>query len=695
MTNPRKAPAPTTWTAPNNPFAIDCGLGVLEQIGQEVVEACEQRGGEEIGGLLLGVYDGARIHVHGFEPVQCEHATGPTFRLSANDRKALAEQLRTRPAGQGSTGQRVVGWYHSHTLSPLDLSVDDVILYDEYFPKSWQVALLLRPDGNGNLPACFYFRKAAPGDGRSMARSAPFSIAVNSHGIIADRRPSTEAGRIQSEAPPAPRPEPVEPGSAATPPKPIELPPPVRLRPQPVQTAPQPVEVRPKPARVEFPRQVVALKRNRAVLAVLASLFALAIASVLYLRFNFATGAKTANFLRLEAGYKNGSLQVSWDTAALGNAKAGDLEVRDGTVRGHITLDRPALLSGHFAWQPKSEVTAFRLSVPRADGVPLEGSATVVVQSLANQTKPQTAAEPEAARLSTPPAPERNPPQATSGPVSPPPIVSRPPDSAPPPPVKSEIPAKATPAKANPPTAAPLAAKIVEPPKPAPAKNVEPQQPSNTARTNEATPVQATKNIEQPKPAPPASPALEEQKQPEPPARRTEAPPAQTAQVLRPAIPDRPPAEASRPAPAPPATNQTTPQPSVAAPPKPARAQSPAPAVQLPPLRLAGRWQLQRGGLSRSPSVPESLSLTVADIDSGVRGTLEARYRSGGKTERVNFSFSGKVAGAGGRFAWVSGDGHHGQVELIRVPNSPDQVEVVWYGAGTGQVFDEVLKRVQ
>ena len=87
------------------------------------------------------------------------------------------------------------------------------------------------------------------------------------------------------------------------------------------------------------------------------------------------------------------------------------------------------------------------------------------------------------------------------------------------------------------------------------------------------------------------------------------------------------------------------------------------------------------------------VSVTVTDAGGRVQGWLEARYRVGLKTERVNFSFSGKADNGAARFTWINSEGEHGQVEFIGVPNAPDLAEVVWYGSESKQVFDEVLKR--
>lgn len=124
---------------------------------------------------------------------------------------------------------------------------------------------------------------------------------------------------------------------------------------------------------------------------------------------------------------------------------------------------------------------------------------------------------------------------------------------------------------------------------------------------------------------------------------------------------------------------------------KPAAAPAPAKAQ----MQIAGHWSLQPGSISRSPAVPEAVSIDIVSVDNNgaCQGNLEARYKSGGKKEKLTLSFSGRIVNGVARFPWRSQDGRSGEIEFIRVPNSPNSVEVVWYGAGAKQVFDEVVKK--
>src|ERR1044072_7465021 len=98
------------WSAAECPFAIEFSPGTLDDIRLAVTDAFFSlpRGGAEIGGVLLGRHDGSRVTIENYVPFDCEHATGPSFVLSARDRAKLKELIATlgkEPAA------RIVGWY--------------------------------------------------------------------------------------------------------------------------------------------------------------------------------------------------------------------------------------------------------------------------------------------------------------------------------------------------------------------------------------------------------------------------------------------------------------------------------------------------------------------------------------------------------------------------------------------------------
>ena len=146
-----------TWATSQCPFAIEYVLLVIDDIRLAVVDAFFSlpRGGAEIGGILLGRRLRDRVTITGYRQLDCEHAFGPSFQLSANDHRRLAELI----AEAKVEGEEVVGWYHSHTRSEVFLSEADLAIHDRYFPEAWQVALVMKPS-TFQPPRCgFFFRE--------------------------------------------------------------------------------------------------------------------------------------------------------------------------------------------------------------------------------------------------------------------------------------------------------------------------------------------------------------------------------------------------------------------------------------------------------------------------------------------------------------------------------------------------------
>jgi proteasome lid subunit RPN8/RPN11 len=44
--------------------------------------------------------------------------------------------------------KELVGWYHTHPRMGLFLSSHDIFLHNNFFPKPWQVALVVEPHSN-------------------------------------------------------------------------------------------------------------------------------------------------------------------------------------------------------------------------------------------------------------------------------------------------------------------------------------------------------------------------------------------------------------------------------------------------------------------------------------------------------------------------------------------------------------------
>jgi hypothetical protein len=119
------------------------------------------------------------------------------------------------------------------------------------------------------------------------------------------------------------------------------------------------------------------------------------------------------------------------------------------------------------------------------------------------------------------------------------------------------------------------------------------------------------------------------------------------------------------------------------------------PAVAASP--LSGQWTFGRTSPSGSPFPPDSVALSLSENGGVLQGTLAGRYRtpkSSGLKPDVRFSFQGPARAGNMRFPWAASDGTKGSVELIRLPNKSDSIEVVWYSQDRKFIFDDVLVRV-
>jgi hypothetical protein len=132
--------------------------------------------GIEAGGLLLGrtQRDGGQtlVVIEDFEPLQCEHLAGPSFILSASDRRALEARLRRRKATGGSS---LAGFYRSNTRQGYGATIEDVALMSAYFSESSNVFLLIQADRDAPLTAGFLIWEGGSIRSQKSRLEFPFS----------------------------------------------------------------------------------------------------------------------------------------------------------------------------------------------------------------------------------------------------------------------------------------------------------------------------------------------------------------------------------------------------------------------------------------------------------------------------------------------------------------------------------------
>jgi hypothetical protein len=175
-----------TYPIPDSNCTVRLNLDVIDHLGRDVMEGFKAmpRHGLEVGGLLLGRVDGDCVAVEDYEPLPCEHERGPSFVLSARDRKLLAETVAGLHA---EDGLRVVGLYRSQTRPGMACAPEDTALVEELCRDG--VFLLVKPeaghpsaaalfsgDGPRVKPAEFPFHRGSPLAGGYTVVEAPVTV---------------------------------------------------------------------------------------------------------------------------------------------------------------------------------------------------------------------------------------------------------------------------------------------------------------------------------------------------------------------------------------------------------------------------------------------------------------------------------------------------------------------------------------
>ena len=137
-----------TWTAANGSLVVEYSLPVFHEIDFVVSEAYRRipHGGIEVGGLLFGYSEPRRVRIEMFRPIQCEHALGPSFKLSEADIAALRLQVGSAGTDPDLQDLRLLGWYISHTRSGLSINETELKLFNEIIPGAGKLTILIKPE---------------------------------------------------------------------------------------------------------------------------------------------------------------------------------------------------------------------------------------------------------------------------------------------------------------------------------------------------------------------------------------------------------------------------------------------------------------------------------------------------------------------------------------------------------------------
>ena len=338
-----------SWVVPESPVDVEYSLVVIDEIRQVVADGFQrlQRGGIEVGGVLYGTREERIVRVTAMREIACEHARGPTFHLSDNDRAALAAQLARDKEDSRLQGLQVVGWFLSHTRSDVTLQQSDLETYSAFFPEPWQVTMVVHPGRAGTMRAGFFVREL-DGSVKGERSYQEFNFPDRMPGVL-DRSPRRQSLESAGERPPVSRyPARAEALEALDVPEPV-----VQYD---VPTFGQSSRTMPQYAPYPNTRR----KIPWAIIAVVAAALVLAV-----LGLRFLGPQLHVEPLSLGVIERDGQLQIQWNhsSQSIIGASAGTLDIVDGGEKRSIPLNRTELAQGSFTYMRRSGDVEVRLAV--------------------------------------------------------------------------------------------------------------------------------------------------------------------------------------------------------------------------------------------------------------------------------------------------------------------------------------------
>lgn len=173
-----------SWGIPGRKPLITYDQAVMTRLGMEAAQA----GPIPVGGVLFGTTGDQDTRVMAFRPLDCagEGPSGGPFSEAAEE--ALLHLTQTFGNEPELSEMQPVGWYRSVWESPIQLSQDDLRIWNRYFPLNSQVSLVLRVQADSPVRAGFFFRPQLGGPVRIDSSYRTFEIAPT-----AEMLPSAEA----------------------------------------------------------------------------------------------------------------------------------------------------------------------------------------------------------------------------------------------------------------------------------------------------------------------------------------------------------------------------------------------------------------------------------------------------------------------------------------------------------------------
>ena len=356
------------WIEADHKFAIHVSPEVISRIGAESWIAFKRvpRRGLEIGGLLLGRTethdDVTTFWIDGFQQVESEHRSGPSYVLSESDFSHLQEAIKkNRSAG--------LGIYRSQTRAEqLVLQEPDVKLFERCFETRPSLFLMLGPvagvaaffaRADGNLKCIHQF--ALPSSRMSMMAGKIAPVSQPEQPRVLALREAQPSGPLLEHAE-----KPIE--------KPIEKPAvPISVG----VVAPKVVVRKTVALRAALSKAVAG--RVRWILAAATAVLVLAASASMTLKapklLPAAPDRKPPEYLHLTVERAGSALRLLWDqnSSTVHAATRAVLHIEDGNAQMDRDLGPSQLSAGSITYEPKSPDVTFRMDVfstqPNASGL--------------------------------------------------------------------------------------------------------------------------------------------------------------------------------------------------------------------------------------------------------------------------------------------------------------------------------------
>jgi Gram-negative bacterial TonB protein C-terminal len=348
------------WSDGSHTFAIHLQPSVLRRLTAETKMALKMvpRRGLEIGGILLGRADSqdsrTDFWIEGFQAVESEHRTGPSYVLSETDFTRLKDEL-------GKNGAASIGVYRSHTRAEaLEVQQPDIELLDRCFGTQPAVFLMLAP---ASSTAALFLRT------NGVLKNVHQLTLESSFAALSEERPANPARRG---------------------PPPLPEGPPGRLRKLGLPPLPSP--------RALVLKGDAGLKHRATMFAAALLVIVLAGTAITLLSIGSRPTAVVQQnpiYLPLTVERDGPSVKLLWDRTSplVKNATRAVIHIQDGGFQSDGDLTPSQFGAGSFLYKPKGSEVTFRLDVYSADA---NGTGSIQIVNWLAPEKASAKSEPPA-----------------------------------------------------------------------------------------------------------------------------------------------------------------------------------------------------------------------------------------------------------------------------------------------------------